>query len=510
MAATTMTVATGTAPPVFLKTLRKHGGLAGHREEEWIRLLRPLREDKYKLQLQHAFDKCEGCQRLLDGHIYANVREFFLPKGSSLAVDLFAQHDLPVDKQDMVKRVLMGLECEFDFDNSYCFMDLVCLLIGKGGLEEAKAYGMVRKMVELNSSEQFQKSKRTGGSLLQRRLLLCMSPSSSFQLATVVVQLVGQKNAELARCLPIYEVQYWLDRWLVPILPLATVLVILDCMIAGDDAKLLLRTCLSAIWGSHHQLVERFARDPINFRATEVIWNTRPNVDLNFAVPKRRKLNQLLTKLPIMANSRFVKIPCAHVPKRLLKESSILNEFDLASEWAEMIPPSHRFGLFKMKQVVLRDWKLASLFHECKLVEDHNSAYMLLIRANVPSHANELDSSTTNRQVVFGVYSHSPFYIGADGGRLGAGSGSGFVFQLGSNVRGKSYPAVECQQQCGFQSMRFGQGALCFLDSLDRGTSEQCAVFNSPPLCCDEQVTLEPGIYCFTTCQVEVWVLPKT
>lgn len=506
-----------------LKQLRKAGGFADRAQayRDLLHIGTNEEATRYRARLTNCSQRCEGCELLLESHIHASAGDFFFDansNGASFVPHLFQMHGIDNDEvQSSIKRILLVLEAEYDFDNSYNLMDLVCLLSLQLNTE-AEVYAAVRKLVVLNSSRKFLPTrKRRLGSDAPRRLLCATSTFSSLQLASLVVDLVKQRNAKLAAKLIVLEIQYWLDRWLVPILPYRIVVSMLDCIIAGDDLKLMMRICLSAIFACQQELLQ-----DNNGTTTAVICNAmqaNKQINFNFAIPTRKRLTKMEIKLPLAIGSRFPKRPCVHVPRHLVTESQIVDTFALASTFAELVPDSHRFGLLNMTQIPLRDLSLKTLFAQCSKDDQSTTtaAYVLLVFAKASMRPDELvsDADDGNKDsskltsVVFGVLSNQPFYIGATGG--GVNGGGVTLFQVQPSAR--TWPCFEPDlQHCLHNSFMFGRGALSFVDTLAQGSTERCALFQNDPLCYSSSAEDEAaaGTYYFKTIEAEVWVLPKS
>ena len=211
---------------------------------------------RYWNRLQVVFDRCEGCEKLLCGHVYAFGASFLrIPAEEqeeetlSAAIwdaHFFATHGVSgQEEKDSIKRVLMVLEEDLDLDYAPMVPDLVALL--SLHLSEVQVYAAVRRLITVSSSRFVllpRKRKRTH--LTPRRFV-----AGDFR-ATVLIPLtfwlcVQRADPKLHATLIESEVKTWFERWLIPILPMNQVIVMLDCMLAGDDVKTMFKLCMSAL-----------------------------------------------------------------------------------------------------------------------------------------------------------------------------------------------------------------------------------------------------------------------
>ena len=438
-----------------IKTLRKWGGFVD-RSKAWAKLLfgddkADLKDDRnrYWNRLAGMFEKCAGCEVLLCSHV-STFGASFLSYDESVEDEadieqlwereVFSRHCIvQEDQKKSIKRVLMALEDEYDFEFAPQIVDLVCLL--SLHLSEVQTYAAIRRLITVSSNKFVKMPRDRKGSTPRRFFSVTFASQRSLSFA--FIQVVKKLDSSLGSILTeqASHVHSWFERWLIPILPMNAVLVLLDCLIAGDDAKLMYRACYQALRSAKPSLVgPSHATRP---DLTEVVHKSvqskekksATNHGLNLAprFPKRRVLIPVEAALGLKDFGKVPrKMPIAHVCREAFLHSPTILTFEAASRLVKMIPSPYRHpcsrirSIFRSEVGPMGESTLGELYNAC--AKEKNCCYIMLIAAKVPHDANDLNGkrmdekhrtkSTTfshpldkeeSNYVVFGIFSPAPF-----------------------------------------------------------------------------------------------------
>ena len=421
--------------------------------------------DRYWRRLQTMYNKCPGCEMTLCSHVYSFGAKFLEPSEDMDNIDelweenVFQVHALNDEQQrGSVKRLLMILEEEFDLDYAPCLVDLVALL--SLHLTEIQVYAAIRRLMTTSSST-FLKLKAKRDTFTPRRLL-SVSFASQMSLHGTFLLSIKKLDPGVYECLtPHSEIRTWFERWLIPIFPMNQVLVFVDCLIAGDDWKLLFRVCWKAIKASRSALMASYGQDPDKHEPTTIVRNVvkaavqegKTFMIRSGRFPRRKTLIQLESSLGLRQYGRVPnKVPIAHLPRTAFLTSSTILTFEAASRFMRMIPPQYRHNSPRIRSIFqsdigpMGDRTLTDLYKACE--SEKNCVFIMIIAAKVPNSYQDLnekpfhelertDSTSFHHPlvkeanyVVFGVFSPTPLISQGSKISESVGNENTFVFRL--------------------------------------------------------------------------------
>lgn len=438
------------------KRMYELGGLAD-RATDWPKLLfgdraTQLDDDRlrYHNKLRVMFDRCHGCESLRCDHIFTFGAKFFKDKpavGYEPSSDfisemwetkVFALHKVKSDEHKAcLKRILLVLEDDFDFDTAPLIIDLVAILTLY--LSEVQTYAAIRRVIASQSTSFSLLRKTNEREPSAPRKLLPVTFISQLGLSLVFLEVIRRKDERMHRVLiqHVEEVNIWFERWLTPLLPFDRVLTMLDCLLAGDDWKLAMRMLMSLLEANRSAILSCTPSTDLTalIQGGKSIPNKLiPSFSIftpRRAFPKRKILAEIeKQQISRTLTTAPKKDPIPHVSRECFSKSTTVLTEEAASRLIKFIPPAYRHASLRMRSLYqseigpMADQNLSNLYSRCE--SERNCSFIVVIVAKVPEGEGDLHEKKFNPKartpstsfyhplvtdanyVIFGLFSPAP------------------------------------------------------------------------------------------------------